>query len=128
MNKFLATVAVGTLMALTVPGVAGAKGGGVVKKANGTCSAASSAKLKVKTDNARLQAEFEVDQNVVGSPWNVQITDNAVVVASGTKTTKAPSGSFTFKSKFSNNAGTDAIVATATNTVTAETCTASLSI
>jgi hypothetical protein len=63
MHKVLATVAVGALMAIAVPGVASAKGGnGVTVK--GTCSARSESKLEVKTDDGRIETEFEVRKRI----------------------------------------------------------------
>jgi hypothetical protein len=127
MNKVLATLAVGTLMALAVPGAAGAKGGGGTI-VNGKCSAASTSQLKVKADNGRIETEFEVDQNVVGRTWAVQIVDNGVVVVRATATTQAPSGSFTVRRLIPNASGIDRITATARNQATGETCTASASL
>ena len=118
MNKFLASVAVGALMAIAVPGVAGAKGGnGVTVK--GKCTASSASKLKVKADSGRIETEFEVDQNVIGAHWTVSIKDNGTVVARANATTTAPSGSFTVRRLIPNRAGTDTVTASATNTATA---------
>jgi hypothetical protein len=46
---------------LTAPSKNG--GGTTVKRVTGTCTDGSTAKLKVKPDDARLETEFEVDQN-----------------------------------------------------------------
>jgi hypothetical protein len=126
MNKVLSTIAVGALMAIAVPGVASAKGGG--KTVPGTCSAASTSKLKVKADDGRIETEFEVDSNVVGQVWKVTLSDNGTIVAHGRRTTTAPSGSFEFRKRIANLAGTDMIVANAKNLSTGETCTASASL
>jgi hypothetical protein len=128
MNKVLATLSIGTLMALAVPGVAGASHGGGGKTASGTCSASSTSKIKVKADNGRIETEFEVDQNVVGDTWKVSLSDNGNVVAKGKGTTAAPSGSFEFRRRIANLAGTDHISATAKNLSTGETCSASISL
>ncbi|MDQ1466713.1 MAG: hypothetical protein QOH10_1128 [Actinomycetota bacterium] len=127
MKKALATLSLGALMAVAVPGVANAQGGGGGVTVNGKCSAASTSTLKVKTDNSNLEVEFQVDENVVGQTWKVKISDNGVVVARATKTTTAPSGSFTVRRLIPNNAGTDLIKAAATNQATGEMCTASVS-
>jgi hypothetical protein len=126
MNKILASVAVGALMAIAVPGVASAKGGGTTVK--GKCTASSSSKLKVKADNSRIETEFEVDQNVVGAQWKVSISDNGTVVARANATTTAPSGSFTVRRLIPNRAGTDKVTASAKNTATGETCSATASL
>jgi hypothetical protein len=128
MKKLLATLSVGTLMVLAAPGVANAKGGGGDVRVNGKCSASSSSKLKIKPDNGRIETEFEVDQNRVGQKWNVSISDNGVVVARGTATTTAPSGSFEFRRLIPNRAGTDTVKATAKNAATGETCSATASL
>ncbi|HEY5011957.1 MAG TPA: hypothetical protein VIK61_04530 [Acidimicrobiia bacterium] len=127
MNKVLATIAVGSLMAIAVPGVANAQGGGGVR-VKGTCSAASTSKMKIKTDNAKIQTEFEVDENVVGDLWKVTISDNGTVVAKAKATTVAPSGSFTVRRKTADLPGTDMITASAKNTSTGETCSATASL
>jgi hypothetical protein len=127
MNKVLATIAVGTLMAMAAPGVANAKGGGGVT-VNGKCSASSTSKLKVKADNSKIETEFEVDQNVVGAKWKVTISDNGAVVAHAKKTTVAPSGSFTVRKRIPNLTGTDLITASAKNVSSGETCSATASI
>jgi hypothetical protein len=123
MHKVLATVAVGALMAIAVPGVASAKGGnGVTVK--GTCSARSESKLKVKTDDGRIETEFEVDQNVVGAVWKVTISDNGKVVATARKKTTAPSGSFELRKRIAMLPGTNHVSAMATNVATGEVCSA----
>jgi hypothetical protein len=126
MNKFLATTAVGALMAIAVPGVAGAKGGGVT--VNGKCTASSTSKLKLKADDRGIETEFEVDQNRVGQHWTVSIKDNGIVVARASATTTAPSGSFTVRRLIPNRAGTDKVTASAKNVATGETCSATASL
>ena len=126
MHKTLATLSVGTLMVLAAPGIAGAKGTTV--QVNGVCSASSSSKLKLQTDNGQIQTEFEVDQNVVGDTWKVTLTDNGTLVARGKKVTQAPSGSFTFRRRIADMAGTDTVSARAKNLTTGELCKATASI
>ena len=69
-----------------------AGGGGV--RADGTCSAGATWKLKAKNDNGALEVEAEVDSNVVGQTWTWRLKDNGVRVANGSSVTVAPSGSF----------------------------------
>jgi hypothetical protein len=126
MNKALATLALGAVLAVSVPATADAKAGDV--KAKGTCSAASSSKIKLSMSNGRIETEFEVDQNRVGKVWNVVIRDNGVVVANTLATTTAPSGSFTVRRLLANRAGSDRVVARATNAATGETCSATATI
>ena len=103
------------LLALTValPAVAPAKNNpGVLR--TGSCSGLGADwKLKAKHEDGRIEAEFEVDQNVVGRRWNVVIRRNGVVVFRGARITRPPSGSFSINSRIPNAAGRDRIVATA---------------
>lgn len=112
--------------ALAGAGPAAAKGGGGGGdvRASGHCSAASVWKLKAKPDNGRIDLELEIDTPRIGQAWAVGITDNRVRVFSGTRTTRAPSGSFTVELLAPNRAGADNFVGTARNTRTGETCTA----
>ena len=77
------------------PALAKDDAGRVVKR--GSCSDGSTWKLKVQPDDARLEVEFEVDQNRNGVPWKVALRRDGALVASGTWTTRAPSGSFSFE-------------------------------
>ena len=99
-----------------------ASGGSADVRANGSCSAASTWKLKAKPDNGRIDLEFEVDSNVNGQTWAVRIRDNGHLVFSGNRTTHAPSGSFTVDRLVTNRAGSDAFVGRATNATTGESC------
>ena len=113
-----------TLVALAPSASAQSGGGGITK--TGNCSAATDWKLKVKTDNSRLESELEVDSNRNGQHWSFQITDNGARVRSGVATTVAPSGSFEIRTISANRAGRDNFVARARNTVTGEQCVGSL--
>ncbi len=93
----------------------------------GECTGDSTAKLKVRRDRGRLKAEFEVDQNVDGVTWAVQLRRNDKVVVDTTRTTHAPSGSFSVERRVSNGAGPDTIAARATSP-SGEVCTASATI
>jgi len=99
---------------------ASAKGGDGVRVA-GKCSVNSTSKLKVKHDNRRLEVEFEVDQNRTGVPWAVEIRQDGRLVIQATRTTLAPSGSFSLERHI---AGTKGLI-TARAIRAGETCTAS---
>jgi len=101
------------------------KGGSRIVKA-GTCSAASHSKLKAKTDDGRIETEFEVDQNRVGKRWRVTLTLNGSNVFRGIKRTTAPSGSFEVRRLLAGAAGSR-IAATARSLSGSETCRASIS-
>jgi hypothetical protein len=116
---------------LSVVGVFGAspamaKDGDVI--VTGACSAGSTYKLKLGPRDGGIETEFEVDSNVIGQVWSVRMTDNGVRVFKGSATTVAPSGSFTVRPKIANLAGTDRVVATATNPTTGEKCIAAASV
>src|SRR5947208_14014411 len=93
----------------------------------GKCSIASTAKLKAKADDGRIETEFEVDQNRVGKRWRVTLFRNGSVVFRGIRTTVAPSGSFDVRRLLAGKAGTSGIVAKATALKGGETCRAALS-
>ncbi|MDI4659394.1 hypothetical protein, partial [Xanthobacter autotrophicus] len=76
----------------------------------GSCSAGTSWKIKAKADDGRIEVEAEVDSNTVGQDWAWKLKDNGVVIASGTSTTRGPSGSFEVERKPANKAGTDRFV------------------
>jgi DUF4097 and DUF4098 domain-containing protein YvlB len=88
----------------------------------GKCTGNSTAKLKLKPDNGKIEVEFEVDQNRNGVSWNYTLKRAGATVASGTKVTVAPSGSFTARRLISNAAGPDTITARATR-ANGEVCT-----
>ena len=76
----------------------------------GGCSGSADWKLKVKTDDGRLEVEGEVDSNVAGQQWRWTIRHNGSVSDRGTGTTTARSGSFEVERKVVDLAGTDALV------------------
>ena len=63
-----------------------------------------------------------------GVTWKVRIRLNGERVVKTKATTKAPSGSFSIERRTANPAGTDTIVATATNPRSGQTCRGQLSI
>src|SRR3954465_9196183 len=94
-NTRILTLSAVVAAAALAPTTALAKhGGGDDTGARGSCTKASSAKLKVKADDGRIETEFEVDQNRNGVRWRVTLSRNGAVVASTRATTRAPSGSF----------------------------------
>jgi hypothetical protein len=114
-----AAFAVATAIGATTVQSASAKNGDGVRVA-GTCSDNSTSKLKVKRDDARLKVEFEVDQNRAGVPWAVEIRNDGRLVIQATRTTHAPSGSFSLERRIAGTTG----VITARATRDGETCTA----
>ena len=84
----------------------------------GSCSSTSSSKLKLSEEDGRIEVEFEVDQNRNGVRWTVSLRRVTAagprVLASGTRITRAPSGSFEFRRVVADRAGADTIRARAT--------------
>jgi hypothetical protein len=115
------------LLALAPTALAGqSKGGkGIIKQ--GKCTGSSTWKLKVKSDDGRLQTEFEVDQNRVGKRWRVTLVRDGSTVFRGIRTTVAPSGSFTVRRLLTASAGTTRIVASAKALQSGESCRAVVS-
>ena len=103
----------------TVPAMA--RGTDVIK--SGACDSATSWKLKIKAeDPAAIQAEVEIDENVVGHTWRVRLLQNGEVVAAGQRVTLAPSGSFNFNRLLTDAPGRDVIRFRAVNLATGEIC------
>ena len=92
-------------------------------RVQGTCSKSSTAKLKLSNEDGRIELEFEVDQNRNGIPWKVALRQNGALVASLTRTTRSPSGSFSVRRVVSNTAGADRVLAVGTSP-SGERCTA----
>jgi hypothetical protein len=110
-------------------GSGGGSGGGGSRaiRVAGTCTDGSTAKLKAKPDDGRLEVEFEVDQNRNGVQWAVRVRRDGTLVIRRNATTHAPSGSFSVEKKIANPTGSDHITARATSP-SGEVCTASLTV
>jgi hypothetical protein len=115
----VAVVATASLVAVAAP--AHAKGGDDIVR-RGDCAASTDWKLKVGTDDGRLEVEGEIDSNRNGQSWNWLIRHNGTVAARGTRVTVAPSGSFEVRRLVADLPGPDAIVFRATNPRTLEVC------
>lgn len=92
-------------------------------RVRGTCTAASTSKLKLSEEDGRIEVEYEVDQNRVGVTWQVTIRRNGATVAATRAVTRGPSGSFEVRRVIADLAGPDRVVATATSP-SGERCTA----
>jgi len=93
----------------------------------GTCTGGSTAKLKVKHDDGRIEAEFEVDQNRTGVTWKVRVHRNGKLVIKTRATTTGRSGSFSVERKIGDPAGSDRVRARAVSP-TGEVCKAAATI
>ena len=124
MRTFIVSSIVATAVLLAFGSTAlGARDPGVLK--TGKCSAGATWKLKAKRDDARVETEFEVDQNRVGRRWSVVLRRNGSVVFRGIRRTLAPSGSFEVRKVLR---GGGRIVATAKALAGGQTCRAALSV
>jgi hypothetical protein len=92
----------------------------VIKR--GTCSGSADWKLKVKSDDGRLEVEGEVDSNRNGQVWRWRIRHNGALSAHGTRTTVAPSGSFSGERKVVDLAGPDKLVFRARHVGSGQVC------
>lgn len=88
----------------------------------GSCSGSADWKLKSKTDDGRLEVEWEVDSNQAGQTWRVRVRDNGVLVVRTRATTGGRSGSFSIERSIANRAGSDSIVARSRDLASGQTC------
>jgi hypothetical protein len=107
MIRRTAAAAVAAAMLVTGGTAVPASAGDDEKIRRGGCSGSADWKMKVKTDDGRLEVEAEVDSNVSGQTWRWRISHNGSVSARGRRTTSGPSGSFDVERRMSNLAGTD---------------------
>ena len=98
------------------------------KVTRGNCTAATDWKLKAKPRDGRMEVELEVDSNRVGQRWTYTLRHDGIVKASGTRITRAPSGSFSVERRLPDAPGVHQISARAVNASTGETCRASVRI
>jgi hypothetical protein len=112
---------IGLAIALVAVPAGIAKDGDV--RVRGICTKSSTSKLKLSEENARIEVEFEVDQNRNGVRWNVIVAQNGKQLARMARVTKAPSGSFEARLVAPNTSGKDAFRARATSP-SGEVCTA----
>ena len=106
---------------------ASASGSGAVER-TGNCSGSADWDLKAKLRDGRWEVEWEVDTNRNGQAWNFTIRQNGTVLAQGTRTTQAPSGSFSVERRAPNTAGPDTFVGTSRNPRTGQTCRGTLTV
>ena len=94
----------------------------------GKCSGPGTITLQLqRSDRARLEAGFEIDQMKVGSKWRVALSHNGAVYFSGTGSVGA-SSSLSIDRVVRNLPGTDTFTGTFRNVGSGETCSVSGSI
>jgi hypothetical protein len=130
MRKFLgfgAVVLVAAAFAGAAPAaIAGPSAAAAVIR-TGSCSGPSTWKLTLKHDAGRIESDLEVQTPTAGQTWHYVMKDNGVRFAAGNKTTMAD-GSFSVTRFAANQAGTDHILAKASNLTTGEVCRATAAI
>lgn len=109
--KPMQIVVLAVLAALAWWSPAIAKGGGDGVRVTGSCGSGATSKLKLKADDGRIEAEFEVDRNRSGERWRVRFSRDGQVVARARPRTHGPSGSFSVERRLSDPAGADRITA-----------------
>ena len=107
---------------LTAAPVSAGGGGDREVIRRGNCSGGSDWKYKVKRDDGRLEAEYEVDQNRSGDRWRVRLKHDGKRYFRGTRVTRGSSGSFDIERKVANHQGVDRFRARARNLRTDEVC------
>ena len=120
MRKTVVVVTAVMMLATLGTGVARAGGNDVIRQ--GSCSGSSDWKLKVSPEDAGLQVEFEVDQNVTGDRWRVKVRHDGELVFNDVRITRGDSGSFEVKIAEPDGSGTDRFKARARNLSTDEVC------
>jgi hypothetical protein len=110
------TKMMGMIMALAIgaallASTAAAKDGDV--EVAGTCTKASTSKLKLSEEDGGIEVELEVDQNRRGVRWVVTLHRNGTLVGRRVRLTRGESGSFEARFVTRNAPGADRFVARA---------------
>jgi hypothetical protein len=107
------TIAAATIgAALLLAPTAAAKDGDVLVA--GTCTKATSSKLKLSDEDGGIEVELEVDQNRNGVRWSVVLFRNGAEIGRRVGVTRGPSGSFEARLVTANRPGVDRFLARAT--------------
>ncbi len=99
--------------AVTAPLAAPAQGKEGDVEVTRRCTGPSSIELKLSPEDGRLEVEAEVDQNRNGVRWRWTILRGTRTLATGTRVTRAPSGSFEVRRVVADRPGKDRITARA---------------
>jgi hypothetical protein len=79
----------------------------------GVCGKGATSKLKLKADDGRIEAEFEVDHNRSGTLWRVVFVQERRVVYRGRARTHGSSGSWSIEERLADYPGSDQVMARA---------------
>jgi hypothetical protein len=80
----------------------------------GTCGTGASSKLKLKSRDGQIEAEFEVHHGRAGSLWRVTIVHERRVEYRGRRRIGGPSRSFEVDRRMADYSGADGVTARAT--------------
>ncbi len=83
-------------------------------RARGTCTGSATTKLRLKTDDGRIEAELEVDQNRSGVRWRIVLVHERRVAWRGSARTSGSSGSLSVDRRLPDLPGFDTVSARAT--------------
>lgn len=82
-------------------------------RARGVCTAGATTKLRLKSDDGRIEVQLEVDQNRTGVRWRIVLVHERRVAWRGSARTSGPSGSFEVERRLRDLPGFDAVTARA---------------
>ena len=119
MKKLIVTALAVASLAAMAPGAL-ADGGRRVER-EGPWSGQSDWKLRAENKDGGLRVRWEVDSQIPGQTWNLQLRHNGNVVASATRQTNAD-GEAQLNLTRPNLAGPDTFKGTATRPANGETC------
>lgn len=111
MSKMMGLIMALAIGAALLASTAAAKDGDV--EVAGTCTKASTSKLKLSEEDGGIEVELEVDQNRRGVRWVVTLRRNGTLVGRRVRVTRGESGSFEARFVTRNAPGADRFVARA---------------
>jgi hypothetical protein len=111
MKRVITGIVATALGAAALAGTAAAKDGDVERQ--GTCTRATTSKIKLSEEDGGIEVEVEVDQNRNGVRWTVALYRNGAFVGRRVRLTRGPSGSFEARFVTRNGPGVDRFTARA---------------
>lgn len=114
MIRLLASLGVVLVLVFAVWSVAAvAKDGRGEVRVVGVCGSEATSKLRLKSEDDRIELRFEVDHSRVGVLWRVVLVHERRIAWKGAVRTTRPSGSFQVRRTVQDLAGADAVSARA---------------
>lgn len=109
----IALVALLTLFLVDAALASAVKDGRGEVRAAGSCSGGATAKLRLRSRDGAIEAEFEVEHARAGKLWRVTLVHERRVAWRGARTTSTPGGAFEVDRRVPDLVGTDTVTATA---------------